>query len=261
MTSSRQQLGLLFMPRRVAFVLPLPLAGIARAQMPFPSWNEAQSRQEMITFVEAVTNEGSLGYATQAERIVVFDNDGTLCSERRYTSKIYACMLEVLDHLRGNCFKTYVALGGKVEFIYTWAESVYRIPPEQAIGRMFLSEFQMTRGRPVPARGPKQDNNDDGTDRPQSINKVIIRPPVFAFGNSDSDLQMLQRTTASSGKRCPNLAHHTDAKRECVDNEHSKVGKLDQTLDEVGRQDWVNLWIWQRSGEGHTHSKHSDSLI
>jgi phosphoserine phosphatase len=47
-----------------------------------PSWNEGTTKQAIIDFVEAATNEGSPGFIPQADRIAVFDNDGCLWSEK-----------------------------------------------------------------------------------------------------------------------------------------------------------------------------------
>jgi phosphoglycolate phosphatase-like HAD superfamily hydrolase len=156
-----------------------------------------------------------------------------------YTSLIYAPMRELLDYLRGNGFKTYIVSGGEVEFMRAWAQDVYGIPPEQVIGTTFVTEFQMRDGKPVLMRTPKLDYNDDGPGKPVSINKFIGRQPIFAFGNSDGDLQMLQWTAAGSGKRFAGLVHHTDAKREWAYDRESKIGKLDKALDEATNKGWV----------------------
>lgn len=156
-----------------------------------------------------------------------------------YTSLIYAPMRELLDYLRGNGFKTYIVSGGEVEFMRAWAQDVYGIPPEQVIGTTFVTEFQMQDGKPVLMRTPKLDYNDDGPGKPVSINKFIGRQPIFAFGNSDGDLQMLQWTMAGPGKRFAGLVHHTDAKREWAYDRESKIGKLDKALDEATSKGWV----------------------
>jgi phosphoglycolate phosphatase-like HAD superfamily hydrolase len=49
---------------------------------PLPSWNEGPSKQAIVTFVEKVTKEGSTEFVPVAERIAVFDNDGTLWAEQ-----------------------------------------------------------------------------------------------------------------------------------------------------------------------------------
>ncbi|MCC7421983.1 MAG: haloacid dehalogenase-like hydrolase [Planctomycetaceae bacterium] len=48
---------------------------------PLPSWNEGAAKQSVLEFVSRVTKEGSKDYIPPAERIAVFDNDGTLWCE------------------------------------------------------------------------------------------------------------------------------------------------------------------------------------
>ena len=47
-----------------------------------PSWNEGPVKQSIIEFVEAVTEEEGAQYVAPDDRLAVFDNDGTLWSER-----------------------------------------------------------------------------------------------------------------------------------------------------------------------------------
>jgi len=62
----------------------LVFAALAKAQTtdPLPSWNEGASKQPIVEFVAKVTKEGGPDYVAPAERIAVFDNDGTLWSEQ-----------------------------------------------------------------------------------------------------------------------------------------------------------------------------------
>ncbi|MFM0417906.1 HAD family hydrolase [Paraburkholderia aromaticivorans] len=47
-----------------------------------PSWRDTPARQAIQSFVADVTREGSPSFVPPAERIAVFDNDGTLWSEQ-----------------------------------------------------------------------------------------------------------------------------------------------------------------------------------
>ena len=49
---------------------------------PLPSWNDTGTRQAIVGFVEAVTRDGGDGHVPPAERVAVFDNDGTLWCEK-----------------------------------------------------------------------------------------------------------------------------------------------------------------------------------
>ena len=46
------------------------------------SWNDTSARQEIVDFVQSASTEGSAGFAAPPERVAVFDNDGTLWSEK-----------------------------------------------------------------------------------------------------------------------------------------------------------------------------------
>jgi len=49
---------------------------------PLPSWNDGNTKQSIINFVNDVTNQTSPNYVKPSERIATFDNDGTLWSEQ-----------------------------------------------------------------------------------------------------------------------------------------------------------------------------------
>jgi phosphoserine phosphatase len=72
------------MPLRSALLaLLILLAGPTSAQEnPLPSWQDGAARQAIVGFVEAATAEGDAGFIAPADRIAVFDNDGTLWSEQ-----------------------------------------------------------------------------------------------------------------------------------------------------------------------------------
>ncbi len=48
---------------------------------PLPSWNDGPAKQAILSFVAKVTDEGSPDFLPPAERIAVYDNDGTLWPE------------------------------------------------------------------------------------------------------------------------------------------------------------------------------------
>ena len=54
-------------------------------------------------------------------------------SGRPYTDMVYQPMLELLNYLRANDFKTYIVSGGGIEFMRPWTEEIYGIPPEQVV--------------------------------------------------------------------------------------------------------------------------------
>ena len=49
---------------------------------PLPSWNDGAAKKSITEFVERVTVQGGADFVPPAERIAVFDNDGTLWTEQ-----------------------------------------------------------------------------------------------------------------------------------------------------------------------------------
>jgi phosphoglycolate phosphatase-like HAD superfamily hydrolase len=323
----------------LALLLVLPLASPAAEVL--PSWKDGPSRQAIEAFVTAVTREGDKDFIPPAERIAVFDNDGTLWSEqpmyfevlfaldevrrmapqhpewkdkqpfkavlendqkalaaagekgllqivgathtgvttaefnanaqrwlakavhprshKPYTEMVFQPMLELLGYLRENGFKTYIVSGGEVAFMRAFAEEVYGIPPEQVIGTTFVTQFQNKDGKFSILRQGKLAHNDDGPGKPESIESIIGRRPVFAFGNSDGDLQMLQWTTAGEGRRLAGLVHHTDGQREWAYDRKSNIGRLDKALDQATGNKWVVVDMakeWTRIYPGDPDQSH-----
>jgi len=158
---------------------------------------------------------------------------------RPYTEMVFQPMLELLDYLRGNGFKTFIVSGGGIEFMRPWTEEVYGIPPEQVVGSSIKTAYEVRDGEPVLVRKPELDFIDDKAGKPVGINSHIGRRPIAAFGNSDGDFQMLEWTTAGDGARLGMLIHHTDAEREWAYDRDSHIGRLDRGLDEAADRGWV----------------------
>ena len=305
----------------LGLLLFFTVGAATQAADPLPSWNTGEAKQAIFKFVKTVSTAGSSGFVPPAQRIAVFDNDGTLWAEqpmyfqlffaidrvkklapqhpewkekqpfkavlegdlktvfaggehallelvmathagntaaefeqmvkdwlssarhpttgRPYTEMVYQPMLELLDYLRANGFKTYIVSGGGIEFMRPWTEKVYGIPPEQVVGSSIKTKFEMRSGKPVLMRLPEINFIDDKAGKPVGINQHIGRRPLAAFGNSDGDLQMLQWTAAGSGKRFCLYVHHTDAEREWAYDRDSKIGRLDKGLDEARAHGWT----------------------
>jgi phosphoglycolate phosphatase-like HAD superfamily hydrolase len=298
---------------------------------PLPSWNDTASKRAIVRFVTATTTPTDPQYLPPAERIAVFDNDGTLWGEqplyfqlafaldrvkalapehpewkseepfasllkgdlkralaggehaiaemvmathagmtadefaavakqwlatarhpqtqRRYVDMVYQPMLELLDYLRANGFRTFIVSGGGVDFLRVFAEEAYGIPPEQVVGSSIRTKYELRDGSPVIARLPEIDFIDDKAGKPVGIHKFIGRRPVLAFGNSDGDFEMLEWTTSGGGARLGLLLHHDDAGREFAYDRESSIGRLDRGLAEAAKRGWVVVSMkddWRR---------------
>jgi len=72
------------------------LPALARAEAWLPSWNDGASKARIVSFVQDVTDPTSKRYVPPAERIAVFDNDGTLWSEQ----PMYFQLAFILDRVK-----------------------------------------------------------------------------------------------------------------------------------------------------------------
>jgi phosphoserine phosphatase len=313
---------------RAAGVLPALLAAVlmfagasAQAADPLPGWNEGPAKARIVGFVRAVTDPAGKDFVPPADRIAVFDNDGTLWSEqpayfqllfaidrvralapanprwktqqpfkaalegdmkalaasgdkgllqllmvshagmttdeftriakdwlatarhptlaRPYTDLVYQPMLEVLDYLRANGFRTYIVSGGGIEFVRAFSEQRYGIPPEQVIGSSIRTRYEVRDGVPAIVRLPEIDFIDDKAGKPVGIQKFIGKRPIAVFGNSDGDFEMLEWVTSGPGPRLGVIVHHDDGVREFAYDRASHVGRLSRGLDEAPKRGWT----------------------
>ncbi len=303
-----------------ALVVALAATSVALAE-PLPAWNDGAAKRALVGFVESTTTPTSRGYVPPAQRIAVFDNDGTLWGEqpyyyqlafaldrvralapehpewrttqpfkaalegdlktlfaggeeallqlvmashagtttgefdalvrqwlatarhpqtgRAYTAMVYQPMLELLQYLRANGYKTFIVSGGGIEFLRAFAEEVYGVPPEQVVGSSIVTRYENASGKPALVREPKVNFIDDKAGKPVGIQQHIGRRPVLAFGNSDGDFEMLEWTTSGPGPRLGLLVHHDDGEREVAYDRKSAIGRLERGLDEAAKRGWV----------------------
>jgi hypothetical protein len=175
--------------------------------------------------------------------------------KRLYTELAYQPMVELLEYLRANGFKTYIVSGGGIEFMRPMTEAVYGVPPEQVIGSSIKTKYEIKDGKPVLMRLPEIDFIDDKAGKPVGISQFIGRRPVAAFGNSAGDRQMLEWTGADDGARLMMLVFHDDAEREYAYGPANglpgtKFGTFSQSLmDEAEKKGWVVISMkddWKR---------------
>ncbi len=288
---------------------------------PLTSWNDVNSKKEIIAFVNTVTDKNNPNFIPIADRIATFDNDGNLWSEQPayfqlffaidrvkamaadhpewktqqpfkavlendmeelkkqgehgifqlvmathtgssteefakdvkdwistakhptknigYDKLVYQPMLELLQYLRANDFKTYIVSGGTVDFMRAFVSPIYGIPSEQIIGSRFKTKFEYNNGDVKILRLSELDFNNDKEGKPLNIQKIIGKKPVFSSGNSDGDLAMMQYTASNKYKSFMLYVHHTDSIREWAYDRDSHIGKLDKGLDQAIKDNWT----------------------
>lgn len=160
---------------------------------------------------------------------------------RPYDQLAYQPMLELLQYLRDNGFKTFIVSGGGADFMRVFSERVYGIPPEQVVGSNARTAYELRDDGPVLVKTLDHLFVDDGPGKPVGIHQFIGRRPIACFGNSDGDLQMLEYTTIDNTR--PSLGviiHHTDAEREyAYDAKPKSSGKLVTTLADAPKRGWI----------------------
>ena len=96
---------------------------------------------------------------------------------RPYTELIYQPMLEVIQLLRANGYKTWIVTGSGQDFVRTFSESVFGIPPEQVIGTPARPSSPTARTTDRCSSRSKLLLNDNYTGKPEGIHLVIGRRP------------------------------------------------------------------------------------
>ncbi len=258
---------------------------IAADSLPLSSWQDGAIKTTIIDFVADVTDPNNVNFVDPDDRIAVFDNDGTLWSEkpcyfqesfifyrqgssanclpeelgqetapltieeliltdaqlnggittdqyiqeakaflntanhpdfhRPYVELTFQPMVEFLDYLRDNGFQVYICSGGGIDFIRSFAEEAYGIPPQNVIGSAILSKFEIQDGNPVLVRVPLPVwPINDKAGKPVGLERYLGKRPIVAVGNSTGDLQMLQYTDDGQGQDLMMLVHHDDPNRE-----------------------------------------------
>ncbi|WP_162555985.1 HAD family hydrolase [Reichenbachiella versicolor] len=279
-----------------------------------PSWNEGISKNAIKSFVKGAVTDGSPVFIKEEDRIAVFDNDGTLWSEKpiyfqlyfmidhiqklapehpewqeiepfksvleenfpriasygkegllkllaashenytseefqsmvkdwvnkskhpqtgkKFTEMVYQPMLEVLDLLKQNGFKTYIVSEGGIEFVRPLASMVYNIPPEQVIGSSIKQVLNANDSDELSIQNSQHE-------KVSYIQEHIGKKPVAVFGNSDDDLDVMLYSDEQEGLNFQLFVHHTDSVREWAYDSVSHVGRLKQGFSRVLDKGWI----------------------
>jgi len=288
-----------------------------RAANPLPSWHESPTKTRITTFVNRICDRQNPDYVKPADRIAVFDNDGTMWSEkplyfqllfvfhrikvmapnhpkwkttqpfkaviendhkslsacgmegimtlvaathtdisendfthsvqewadqsrhprfqRPFTELTFMPMLELLAYLTENDFSCFIVSGGGTGFMRALLPEIYHIPTWRILGSYPKTDFN--NGEIVHL--PENAFINNGPNKPIAIYRQIGKKPIFACGNSDGDLEMLQYAATGAGPSLELFIHHTDATREYAYDRKSRIGTLDQGLDYAREHNWV----------------------
>jgi phosphoglycolate phosphatase-like HAD superfamily hydrolase len=144
---------------------------------------------------------------------------------RAYTACGYAPMVELLHYLEANGFTCYIVSGGGRDFMRPVTADMYGVPPERVVGSSVGLTFA---DGDLITTGVTEFLN-DGPVKPVRIWGRVGRRPIFAAGNSNGDIEMLEYT---HGMRL--LIRHDDAARE-----FDYVAGAEKALEQAARDHWT----------------------
>ena len=154
-----------------------------------------------------------------------------------YTELVYRPMLELFDLLKINDFRVFVCSGGGRDFMRVIAEDLWGIYKENVIGS--APEYEYKQGTLV--RGSETLGGLAlGSGKPEHIFARTGRLPVFAAGNADVDIEMLECARFSF------LVNHDDDDREYAytagaESSLAKAKELGWTVVSM-RDDWSTVF-------------------
>lgn len=144
---------------------------------------------------------------------------------RPYTACGYAPMVQLLRYLESHGFTCFIVSGGGRDFMRPITSALYGIPPERVVGSsvglVYRDGHLYTTDQP--------EFLDDGPMKPVRLWSRIGRRPIFAAGNSNGDIEMLEFT---DGLRL--LVRHDDA-----DREFDYTAGAERALDRAAADGWT----------------------
>ena len=155
-----------------------------------------------------------------------------------YLDLVYRPMLELFDLLKDNGFRVFVCSGGGRDFMRVFAEETWGVNKENVIGSAaeytYTVDGRIVRGEEILGR------LNLGPGKPEHIFAQTGRLPVFAGGNADVDIEMLE--AAKFGL----LINHDDLDREFAytsgaEASIAKADKLGWTVVSM-KNDWDTVY-------------------
>ncbi|MGY4859887.1 HAD family hydrolase [Cryobacterium sp. AP23] len=146
-----------------------------------------------------------------------------------YIDLVYQPMLELITFLTAQEFRVFVCSGGGRDFMRVFAEEAWGIHKENVIGT--AAEYRYVDGRIVRGEGVLG-GVDAGPGKPEHIFAQTGRLPVFAGGNADVDIEMLESA------RFALVVAHDDA-----DREFEYTSGSDRTIERAAALGWTVVSI------------------
>jgi len=154
--------------------------------------------------------------------------------DRGYLACAYAPMVELLQYLDANGFSNYIASGGGRDFMRPISQELYGIPRDRVIGSATALEYKSDGAGGAILRKPEADFVDDGPEKPVRIWSRTGRRPIFAAGNSNGDIPMLEFSQHAEKPFLRLLVLHDDAERE-----FAYTAGAEDSLERARAEDWT----------------------
>ncbi len=205
--------------------------------------DEIKSFLSDIAVFEGITTDS---YIQQAHDFVygvgVYDNIKHPEYDAEYIQLTYKPVIGLVNYLKANGFKVYICSGGGVDFVRSFAEDAYGIPPEKVIGSAAKTKYVETEGlggNLVRQAMLAQYNDQQG--KPVGIERHIGKRPIIAVGNSGGDLEMFKYTNVGEDTSLIVLINHDDCDREYKYNDiPGGANGENESLDEAEQhENWI----------------------
>jgi len=184
-------------------------------------------------------------FASKADQFLRSEENPVL--KRPYLKTAYAPMRELLQYLEANQFTNYIVSGGGRDFMRPITRELYGVPPERVVGTSVALQYREEDGIGKLVHTSKLEVFDDGPNKVVRIWSRIGARPIFAAGNSNGDIQMLQFATQGKGASLALLVTHDDDERDIAYT--SGAQKSVALAKERGwplvsvREDWAKVFV------------------
>ncbi|MDY0980620.1 MULTISPECIES: HAD family hydrolase [Stenotrophomonas] len=184
-------------------------------------------------------------FASKADQFLRSEENPVL--KRPYLKTAYAPMRELLQYLEANQFTNYIVSGGGRDFMRPITRELYGVPPERVVGTTVALQYREEDGIGKLVHTSKLEVFDDGPNKVVRIWSRIGARPIFAAGNSNGDIQMLQFATQGKGASLALLVTHDDDERDIAYT--SGAQKSVALAKERGwplvsvREDWAKVFV------------------
>ncbi|MGL1886184.1 MAG: haloacid dehalogenase-like hydrolase [Reichenbachiella sp.] len=200
-----------------------------------PEWNNEQPYQSVLEGDKNyLINDYVNNHGRELKKLIVTTHSGMTLEDfnasvkafmdsslhptynKKYTETVYQPMLELLQYLQDNDFKTYICSGGGNDFMRVFAEDIYGIVPENVIGTFAMNTFEQVDGSWKIVKGTDNFFMNDALTKPAAIEQRIGRIPIFVAGNvrSGGDIGQLMYGKTNYLPNFQLLVNHDDEVRE-----------------------------------------------